>query len=258
MKTKKKDIGQVFEKIPMWDNGTWTEISFESREEFKTLLEEEYFKEPGEYEFDEIVIEFQKQARKFQKDKYYCDFSDGSRDFIKYWDFEKLKCRKGVFYHKEDKKYYLTRDYYHFINFAPIVNKIKRTEDFPDIHDAQYHMALYEWIGELDYKHGVILKKRQFGSSFYHANKLINLLWFETKPVLRIGASLSAYITGVNGTWKMLNEYRNFLNKHTAWYRPMNPGGQGEWQQKIEYVENGRKTERGRKGTLQSVSFEQV
>ena len=80
------------------------------------------------------------------------------------------------------------------------------------------------------------IKKRQFGSSFYHANKLINLLWFETKPVLRIGASLSAYITGVNGTWKMLNEYRNFLNKHTAWYRPMNPGGQGEWQQKVSML----------------------
>jgi len=258
MKVKKKDnIGEVYEKIPIWEKGKWSEISFKTREEFKTLLEEECYKEPGEYKFDKIVLEFQAQGLKYKKDKYYCDFTEGSRDFIKYWDFEKLKCRKGCFFKKGKRKFYLPRDYYQFINFAPIVNKIKRTEDFPDIHDAQYHMALYEWIGELDYKHGVILKKRQFGSSFYHANKLINLLWFETKPVLRIGASLSAYITGVNGTWKMLNEYKNFLNKHTAWYRPMNPGGIGEWQQKIEYVENGRKTERGRKGTLQSVSFEQ-
>jgi hypothetical protein len=38
MKTKKKDIGQVYEKIPLWDNGTWTEVSFESREAFKTSL----------------------------------------------------------------------------------------------------------------------------------------------------------------------------------------------------------------------------
>ncbi len=225
MKVKKKDsIGKVYEKIPIWEKGKWSEISFETREEFKKKLEEDCYKEPGEYKFDKIVKEFQAQGLKYKQDKYYCDFTEGSRDFIKYWDFEKLKCRKGCFFKKGKRTYYLPRDYYQFINFAPIVNKITKTEDFPDIHDAQYHMALYEWIGELDYKHGVILKKRQFGSSFYHANKLINLLWFETKPVLRIGASLSAYITGVNGTWKMLNEYRNFLNKQTAWYRPMNPG----------------------------------
>lgn len=257
MKTKKKGIGEIYENIPFWDNGDWKEMTFESREEFKIVLENEYFKEPGEYALDDVVYEFQKQGLKFTADKRYCDFGEGTKDFIKYWNFESLKNRKGCFFHSNDKKFYLPRDYYHFINFAPIVNKIKRIEDFPDIHDAQLHMALYEWIGELNYQHGVILKKRQFGSSFYHACKLINLLWFETKPVLRIGASLSAYITGVNGTWKMLNEYRNFLNKHTAWYRPMNPGGVGEWQQKIEYIENGRKTERGRKGTLQSVSFEQ-
>lgn len=251
------DLGQVYEDIPLWDNGVWTSYSFPSRKEFLTSLEADYFKEPGEYKFDEVVHEFQSQGLKFKKAGYFCDAADGTKDFITYWDDQKLKSRKGVMFWKDDRKYYLPRDYYFWINFLPIIDKVKKKTDFADIHDAQYHMALYEWMGELNYKHGVILKKRQFGSSFFHAAKLVNVLWFEYGPVLKIGSSLSTYVTGVNGTWKMINEYKNFLNQHTAWYRPMNPSGVGEWQQKIEYVENGRKTERGRKGVLQALSFEQ-
>jgi hypothetical protein len=251
------DLSDVYKDIPLYENGVWTTYSFDSREAMGNILETEYFSEPGSYKFDNIVFEFQKQGLKFKKNGFFCDAPDGSKDFINYWNDQKLKCRKGVLYFKGDKKFYLSRDYYMWINFLPIIDKIKKKTDFPDIHDAQYHMALYETIGELKYLHGVILKKRQFGSSFFHASKLINLMWFEYGPVLKIGSSLSTYITGVNGTWKMINEYRNFLNQHTAWYRPMNPGSVGEWQQKIEYTENGRKTERGRKGVMQALSFEQ-
>lgn len=251
------DLGEVHLEIPLWDNGTWTTHSFSNRAEMFTSLEADYFKEPGEYGFDDIVLEFQKQGLKFKKDGYFCDASENTKDFVTYWDDQKLKSRKGVLFWKDDRKYFLSRDYYFWINFLPIIDKVKRKTDFPDIHDAQYHMALYEAMGELNYQHGVILKKRQFGSSFFHGAKLVNILWFEYGPVLKIGSSLSAYVTGVNGTWKMINEYKNFLNQHTAWYRPMNPSGVGEWQQKIEYVENGRKTERGRKGVLQALSFEQ-
>jgi hypothetical protein len=206
------NLSELYLDIPLWHDGEWLTHSFESREEMAQLLEDEYFKEPGFYEFDSIVEEFQKQGLKFKKYGYFCDAADGTKDFITYWDDQKLKCRKGVLFWKNNRKYYLPRDYYFWINFLPIIDKVKRKTDFPDIHDAQYHMSLYECIGELKYKHGVILKKRQFGSSFYHAAKLINTLWFEYSPVLKIGASLSAYITGVNGTWKMLQEYRNFLN----------------------------------------------
>jgi len=253
----KKNTDEFYENIPFYKNKTWSTISFNSREEMASILFDDYFKEPGQYEFDEIVFEFQKEGLFFKKNNFFCNAPDGSRDFINYWDDQKVKCRKGAIYHSGSKKYYLSRDYYMWINFLPIIDKIKKKTDLPDIHDAQYHMALYETIGELKYLHGIILKKRQFGSSFFHAAKLINILWFESSPVLKIGSSLSTYVTGVNGTWKMINEYRNFLNAHTAWYRPMNPGGVGEWQQKIEYTENGRKTEKGRKGVLQALSFEQ-
>ena len=250
-------LGSLYKDIPCYNNGVWTTVSYNSREEFAEDLFKNYFKEPGEYELDETVLEWQKEGNHFREHGYYCDQPEGSRDFINYWDQQKIRSRKGAFFWNNGKKWYLPRDYYFWINFLQIPDKVKKEDDFTDIWDSQMHMALYEFIGELSYKHGVVLKKRQFGSSLYHAAKLINILWFEQSPILKIGASLSAYITGVTGTWKILQAYRIFLNKHTAWYRPMNPGGVGEWQQKIEYVENGRKTEKGRKGVLQSLSFEQ-
>ena len=118
----KDDLGQVYEDIPLWDNGVWTTYSFSSRKEFLTALETDYFKEPGEYEFDDVVHEFQKQGLKFKKDGYFCDASDGTKDFIDYWNDQKLKSRKGVLFWKDARKYYLPRDYYFWINFFDIKN----------------------------------------------------------------------------------------------------------------------------------------
>ena len=38
-----------------------------------------------------------KHINQFKKDGYFCDAADGTKDFIDYWDDQKLKCRKGVF-----------------------------------------------------------------------------------------------------------------------------------------------------------------
>ena len=251
------DIGQFHEKIPTYDNGTWILTTFDSRQEFADTLEKDYFKEPGEYEFDESVKIFNSEATRFNKDGYYCTFLDGSLDHEDYWDWEALKCCKGIFVWNNDKKWYLPKEYYFWINFLPIIDKVTRHEDFPDIWDTQLWMALYEWIGELNYKHGIVLKKRQFGSSFYHMAKLIRSLWFDHSPVLKMGASLEDYITGVDGTWKFANMYRSFLNKETAWVRAMNPGGVGQWHQKLEVNEGGRTYDVGNMGTLRAISFQQ-
>lgn len=252
-----KNIGDVFENIPTWNNGVWTLTSFESREAFANKLEFELFKEPGEYELDDIVLVFKSQAIKFEKDGYYCDYLEGTIDFEDYWNWEKLKSKKGVFYIRGVKEWYLPRDYYFWINFLEIVDKVKKKRRFNDIWDTQIWMSLYECIAELKHMQAVILKKRQFGSSFYHVAKLINILWFEDSPVLKMGASLETYLTGVNGSWKFAQMYRTFLNKNTAWTREMNPGVVGEWTQKQEVNENGRKYDIGLMGTFQSISFQQ-
>jgi hypothetical protein len=85
--------------------------------------------------------------------------------------------------------------------------------------------------------------------------KLINQYWFEEGAVLKIGASLKDYINE-KGSWKFLDEYKNFLNEHTAWYRPSEPEKVGAWQQRIKVRINNRDTYRGLKSTISSYSFE--
>ena len=248
-------MDDIYKDIPTWDNGTWTTTSFESRDEWRDFLFS-IFREPGKYEFNEATNEvFIAESKKFRESKVYCTAPFKSRDFINYWDDQKNKCRLGVLVKSDNKTWYLTRDYYMWLNFLPIFDKEQQKFDFAQIRDAQYHMALYEVLAELFYLHAAILKKRQIASSYFHAGKLINQLWFEAGVTLKMGASLKDYINE-KGTWKFLNEYAAFLNEHTAWYRPMSPDKVMMWQQKIEVRKGDRKAEVGLKGTLQGMSFD--
>jgi len=241
--------------IPTWDNGTWTTTNFDTRDEFRVFILS-VFKEPGQYGFNEdSTLIFNEQSRLFNQNKVYCTAPYKSKDFIKYWDDQKERCRKGVIVKSGKNIWFLAREYYMWLNFLPIFNKEIQAFGFADIRDAQYHMALYELLAELHYKHSAILKKRQIASSYYHAGKLINQQWFEAGVTLKMGASLKDYINE-KGTWKFLSEYAAFLNEHTAWYRPMSPDKVMMWQQKIEVRKGDRKTEVGLKGTIQGMSFE--
>ena len=241
--------------ISTWDNGTWTTTSFDTRETFRDFVLS-VFKEPGKYDFDDTSFVFNEEATRWNTQGFYTPAPVRSKDYIIYWDEMKSRCRKGVIFKKDGKTWYLTREYYMWLNFLPINNKEQRKFTFPDVRDAQYHMALYEILAELFYKHAAILKKRQIASSYFHAAKLINQIWFEETPILKIGGSLKAYVLD---TWRFLNEYRNFLDENTAWYRPMNPGKILDWQQQIETKVPGsnRATLRGLKGVMKGTSFEQ-
>ena len=241
-------------EVPTYSNGVWGVTEFQTREEFRDFLVP-LFKEPGQYNFDEVSLIFNTEGRKFQKQGYYCAAPVKTKDFIQYWDDQKNKCRKGIIVHGENNTWYLSRDYYMWLNFLPIYDKEEKRFDFAKVRDAQYHMALYEILGELHYKHAIILKKRQIASSYFHMAKLLNQYWFEQGAVLKIGASLKDYINE-KGSWKFLNEYKNFLNEHTAWYRPAEPDKVGAWQQQIKVRVNGRDTYKGNKSTINSYSFE--
>ena len=243
-------------KIPTWDNGTWTYTTFIDRAAYKSFLLT-VFKEPGKYEFDETSFEFNAQKRLFRQQKdVFCLHASRTPDYNDYWDTEKEKCLMGAIYKNKGKTWYLPRDYYMWLNFLPIYDKAKKDFDFPDVRDVQMHIALYEELAEMNYKHASILKKRQIASSYFHMAKFINRIWFDKGVILKMGASLKDYI-GMEGSWKFLEEYKAFLNGNTAWYRPMNPGKTLLWQQKIEFKQGNRKKEVGLKGTIQGMSFEQ-
>jgi hypothetical protein len=244
----------MFREIPTYENGQWDVTTFYTREELRDFLLS-IFKEPGKYEFNETSKIFNEEGRKFQKQGYYCAAPVKTKDFIAYWNDQKAKCRNGIIVKDGDEKWYISRDYYMWLNFLPIYDKEEKRFDFAKVRDAQYHMALYEHLAELHWKHAIILKKRQIASSYFHMAKLLNQYWFEEGAVLKIGASLKDYINE-KGSWKFLNEYKNFLNEHTAWYRPAEPDKVGAWQQQIKVRIGGRDTYKGLKSTINLYSFE--
>jgi hypothetical protein len=244
----------MYRTIPTYENNNWTETEFETQESFIEFLLN-IFKEPGEYNFTSMSKQFNKEAKTFNKQGFYCDKPFRSKDFINYWEDQKNKCREGVIYKDGPLTWFLTRDYYMWLNFLPIYDKEEKKYGFAKVRDAQYHMALYEILAELHFQHSAILKKRQIASSYFHMGKLINTYWFEEGSTCKIGASLKDYIND-KGSWKFLDEYKTFLNEHTAWYRPSNPEKVLLWQQQIEVKIGNRKTARGLKSKIQGGSFE--
>ena len=128
-------------EVPTYSNGVWSVTEFPTREEFRDFLIP-LFKEPGEYHFDETSLIFNAEVRKFQKQGYYCHAPIKSKDFITYWDDQKNKCRTGIIVHSDEHTWYLSRDYYMWLNFLPIYDKEEKRFDFAKVRDAQYHMAL--------------------------------------------------------------------------------------------------------------------
>ena len=244
----------MFIEVPTFEDGNWTVTKFETRDSFSEFIES-IFKEPGLYNFTKSALLFNKEARNFNKDGFYCSAPFRSKDFITYWNDQKDKCRVGAIYKEGPYTWYLTRDYYMWLNFLPIYDKEEKKYGFAKVRDAQYHMALYELLAELNYQHSAILKKRQIASSYFHMGKIINTYWFEEGSTCKIGASLKDYIND-KGSWKFLDEYKTFLNEHTAWYRPSNPEKVLLWQQQIEVKVGNRKTSRGLKSKIQGASFE--
>jgi len=244
----------MFIEVPTYESGSWTTTGFETREDFRDFLVS-IFKEPGLYSFNELAFEFNGEARRFNANGVYCTAPFRSKDFKEYWDDQKNKCRVGAIYKHKNSTWYLTRDYYMWLNFLPIYDKEEKKYGFAKVRDAQYHMALYELLAELNYKHSAILKKRQIASSYFHMGKVINTYWFEEGSTCKIGASLKDYIND-KGSWKFLDEYKDFLNEHTAWYRPSNPEKVLLWQQQIEVRVGNRKTSKGLKSKIQGASFE--
>lgn len=244
----------MYKSILTYENDEWSTTDFLTYDNFKEFILD-IFSEPGEYGFTNMSHEFNKQARIFNNQGFYCNKPFRSKDFKTYWETEKDKCRNGVIYKDNGKVWYLTRDYYMWLNFLPIYDKEEKKYGFAKVRDAQYHMALYELLAELHYKHSAILKKRQIASSYFHMGKIINTYWFEEGSTCKIGASLKDYIND-KGSWKFLDEYKTFLNEHTAWYRPSNPEKVLLWQQQIEVKVGNRKTSRGLKSKIQGASFE--
>ena len=84
----------VYKTIPTWNNGVWEKTEFTSRDEWKDFVRSVFIEEGPDvgYKFDESSFVFNEQARKFQKDGYYCAAPVKTKDYINYWDDMKERC----------------------------------------------------------------------------------------------------------------------------------------------------------------------
>ena len=82
----------MYKKIPTYKDGKWEYREFKTKENFIEFLFT-IFKEPGQYQFDETALLFNKQATIFNEEGYYCNSPFRSKDFTQYWEDQKNKCR---------------------------------------------------------------------------------------------------------------------------------------------------------------------
>lgn len=246
-----------YKNIPLYNakQDKWEEVSFNSQEEFGNKLDS-LFSDKCEYHFDETSLHFNTHARFFDKNGYYHNLTPKTKEWIEWWDFEKLKCTKGVFFKNGDKEWYLPREYYDWLNFLKLANKEQDGAfTFPYVLDIQYHLALYEKRAECHNKHSILCKRRQMASSLYHCAKLYNRYCFNENSVNKIFASNETYLTGENGIWKFFNGYKEFRIESTAWKRYNLPDQDLNWIQRREYLDaGGNRRYKGTNSTLTGIS----
>lgn len=243
-------------EVPTWENNAWTTTPFDSRDEFREFVSERLKEaKPGNLPFDETVNEFNYEAIKFNKRGYYCNAPKGTVDYKNYWNTHKERIRNGAIYINNGRTWFLPGFYYMWINFLKIYNKAENKYTFPKIWDSHYYAAIYEKLAGLSGLHSAKCKKRQWGGTYFHLADIISTFWFEEGSTCKMGASDKKYINE-GGSWKFLNEYKTFLNKHTAWYRPLDPEKTLMWQQRIKIRENDRDSYVGLGSSLIGVTFE--
>ena len=113
-------------EIPTCTDDVWSVTTFYTREEYRDFVRS-VFKDAGPDEGYNFTVSISKlfnyEARKFQKQGYYCHAPLKSKDFMDYWDNQKAKCRHGIIYKEGEHTWYVTRDYYMWLNFLPIYYK---------------------------------------------------------------------------------------------------------------------------------------
>lgn len=180
----------------------------------KVALLEKHWHLPGEFNFDERVLIFRWAADRFEKTGLYCDYVEGSFDYIDFWDTEKSRCYGGVLV---DDTYYITGDEYWYLNYIKIYDKVKQNYDFPRFQDLDV-WAYYEMeFGDLLHEFLGVLKARQSGFTLKFSARILKRFWFEAAFASKILAYEDKYVLPIFSD--TLTAYRAHLNEHTGWPR---------------------------------------
>lgn len=242
----------MYINIPKYTSSTstWSELIFETKEDYVSYIESQV-KVPGSYNLKNTDEVWRQPGNVFRATGRYCNYVINTREYIKFWEFEKRKCllTGGV----EFDGIFVPGVMYFYINYLQINNKVKGKLDFPDIWDTDLHFFLHILLCKLTGQHSVVVKKRQAGYTFKHSAILLNSLWFGSAQINKIVSYGKSY---VEGAWLFIEEYRNFLNTHTGWTRNFNPDKLLNWQQRIEVKDGRKKVYRGNMSVLRGITTE--
>lgn len=223
------------------ETGEWTTTSFELRSQFLEYADS-LWKLPGEYNLKNTHL-WRECALKFQKDKRYCDYDVKTDEAKMFWAFEKKKIGQGIIIDGQ----YIPGEYYFYLNFCPIIDKIKGINDFPEVWDSDYHFYIYCLRAQLRDLNAVVVKARQRGYSLKIVSRLVRNLWFIQNSVNKMLGYEEDFVND-KGSWRFAVMYRDFLNTHTPWYRDFEPDESLNWEQKRTVIEGNFETKKRQKG----------
>ena len=231
-------------KKKIWD------ILLLNQKEYLELLESKY-QLPGDYNFDSRISNFLTAKEQFLKAAYYCTETPDTPEFEEWWNEEAMKCVHGVMV----DEFFITGLHYFYVNFLKINDKVRKKSYFPDYWDSDVWYFYCRDIAQLKGLDLAIIKKRQWGSSFKLAAGAIHNVWFFREKITKVFSADKKHLLGF---WNFMEDYRDFLNEHTNWYREFNPNKKLDWKQQQSITLNtaggNKEVNQGRKGVIQGVA----
>lgn len=230
----------MYYKAPTYnlDTKEWGYTEFETRKEMVLYIDSK-FKYPGEYELRYTDGIWNEQGLMWERTGAYPLYVPKSVDFKKHWNFEKEKCQFDgfVIYKSEDESldFAVPGLMYWYLNYCPILDKVKQRIAHAEIYDGDYHYFLYILRCILHRKYGVVLKKRQAGYTLKNMAILLNAIWFGDSAVSKIFASDK---NKVEDSWGHMEKYRDHINRYCGWKRNMDPSRKLDWQIRRKQTDN--------------------
>lgn len=225
--------------------GLYTERSITDKERLE--LSTSLLKYPGEMNLDHRILVARSRAQYFEDNGYYTPFVEDSMDYNNFFEESKKIIYSGLLI---DNEYYITGDAMWYLNFIRIPDKVKQLSSFPRIFDTDLWFFQLLELARLNQKFTITLKKRQIGVSLKLLAKILKRFWFEERAKCKIACWDERYL---KANWIILEDYKDFLNEHTAWYRPLQPERTLHWEQVTKTLGN-KKGSKGLKSVLLGVN----
>ena len=166
---------------------------------------------------------FRQPALTYLKTGQYCQYPQGTTEYINFWTTEQDRCING---YTADDGDFITGYNYFYLNYCPInriVNKeingkVKSVSEvtFPDFWDYDYYYFLTINEAEEQGKHLCVLKSRRKGYSYKCAAMLCRNYYLIPNSASYVYASNKQYLTDDGVLTKSWN-YMDFIDEHTAW-----------------------------------------